>query len=179
MDRGLATQTGGRLKQLETLLRGGTFMMTYGDGMANVNIQDLVSFHCQLGKLATITAVRPPARFGKLNFRGDLVTSFEEKPQIGEGWINGGFFVQEPQVLDYIEDDTVIWEREPLERLAQDGQLVAFRHEMFWQCMDTWGCSLVREFVKTGQCSLASMEIDRFIIPWQLAGASLRTGDSK
>ncbi len=137
VDTGLTTQTGGRLKRLETLLKGGTFMLTYGDGVSNVNIQELTNFHRQHGKLATITAVRPPARFGGLGFSGDLVTHFEEKPQIGEGWINGGFFVLEPAVIDYIHDDGTIWEREPLERLARDGQLAAYRHSEFWQCMDT------------------------------------------
>ncbi len=137
VDTGLATQTGGRLKRLAPLLRGGTFMMTYGDGVSNVNIQELMNFHRQHGKLATVTAVRPPARFGGLGFSGDLVTHFEEKPQIGEGWINGGFFILEPAAIDYIRDDTTVWEREPLERLAGDRQLAAYRHAEFWQCMDT------------------------------------------
>jgi glucose-1-phosphate cytidylyltransferase len=101
-------------------------------------LRKLLEFHRAHGCIATITAVRPPARFGGLIFDGDgMVVNFTEKPQIGEGWINGGFFVLEPEVLDYIEDDETIWEREPLERLANDGQLVAFRHEGFWQCMDT------------------------------------------
>jgi glucose-1-phosphate cytidylyltransferase len=137
IDTGLETQTGGRLKRLEPQLREGTFMLTYGDGVCDVDIQALVDCHRSHGKLATVTAVRPPARFGGLSFNGELVAEFTEKPQIGEGWINGGFFVLEPEVLDYIEDDTTIWEREPLERLADDGQLVAFRHEGFWQPMDT------------------------------------------
>jgi glucose-1-phosphate cytidylyltransferase len=137
IDTGLETQTGGRLKRLESQLREGTFMLTYGDGVCDVDIQALVDCHRSHGKLATVTAVRPPARFGGLNFNGELVAEFTEKPQIGEGWINGGFFVLEPEIFDYIEDDATIWEREPLERLADDGQLVAFRHEGFWQCMDT------------------------------------------
>lgn len=137
IDTGLETQTGGRLKRLEPQLREGTFMLTYGDGVCDVDIQALVDCHRSHGKLATVTAVRPPARFGGLNFNGALVAEFTEKPQIGEGWINGGFFVLEPEIFDYIDDDASIWEREPLERLANDGQLVAFRHEGFWQCMDT------------------------------------------
>ncbi len=137
VDTGLSTQTGGRLKRLTPWLGGDTFMLTYGDGVCDANIRDLARFHKVHGRLATITAVRPPARFGGLSFKGDLVTEFSEKPQIGEGWINGGFFVLESRVLEYIERDETIWEREPLERLARDGQLVAYRHPGFWQCMDT------------------------------------------
>jgi glucose-1-phosphate cytidylyltransferase len=137
IDTGQSTQTGGRLKQLQDVVGKRTFMMTYGDGVADVNIGELTAFHRQHDKLATITAARPPARFGSLCFDGDLVVRFEEKPQIGEGWINGGFFVLEPQVFGFIADDTSVWEREPLERLAQAGQLVAYRHNGFWQCMDT------------------------------------------
>jgi glucose-1-phosphate cytidylyltransferase len=137
VDTGNQTQTGGRIKRLAHLLDGETFMLTYGDGVSNVNLRQLLDFHRSHGKLATVTAVRPPARFGGLVFDGDLVKEFTEKPQIGEGWINGGFFVFEPQVLDYISGDDTVLEREPLERLAQQGQLVAFRHPDFWQCMDT------------------------------------------
>ena len=137
VDTGLATQTGGRVKRLAGWLRGGTFMLTYGDGVSDVNVADLLAFHRRHGKLATVTAVRPPARFGGLLFDGDLVSEFTEKPQVGEGWINGGFFVMEPAVLDYIQGDETYLEREPLERLARDGQLAAFRHGGFWQCMDT------------------------------------------
>ena len=136
-DTGLETQTGGRLRRLADQLRGGTFMVTYGDGVASVDLAELVRFHKKHGKLATVTAVRPPSRFGGLEFDGDHVASFSEKPQIGEGWINGGFFVLEPQVLDYLDDDATVFERAPLERLAADGQLVAYRHDGFWQCMDT------------------------------------------
>src|SRR5438874_1368058 len=118
-------------------LREGTFMLTYGDGVSDVNVADVLAFHRRHGKLATVTAVRPPARFGGLVFDGDRVSEFTEKPQAGEGWINGGFFVMEPDVLDYIQGDDTYLEREPLERLAKDGQLVAFRHGGFWQCMDT------------------------------------------
>jgi glucose-1-phosphate cytidylyltransferase len=112
-------------------------MMTYGDGVCNVDLERLVAFHRSHGRLATVTAVRPPARFGGLEFSGDQVLRFTEKPQLGEGWINGGYFVLEPEVLDYIEGDLTHWEREPLERLAREGQLMAYRHEEFWQCMDT------------------------------------------
>ena len=137
IDTGIATQTGGRIKRLASWVRDGTFLMTYGDGVSNVDIPRLVEFHRHHGKLATVTAVRPPARFGGLAFDGELVRNFTEKPQIGEGWINGGFFVLEPGVLDYIDGDDTPWEHAPLERLAADGQLVAYRHDDFWQCMDT------------------------------------------
>ena len=136
-DTGLHTQTGGRLRRLTDLLRGETFMMTYGDGVCSLDVRTLLEFHRRHGKLATVTAVRPPSRFGGLVFAGDLVAEFSEKPQIGEGWINGGFFVLEPEVLDYIEGDDTLFERGPLERLASHDQLVAYRHEGFWQCMDT------------------------------------------
>jgi len=137
LDTGLHTQTGGRIKRAAQRIGRETFLMTYGDGVANVDIRQLLAFHRKHGRLATVTAVRPPARFGGMNFNGDLVTRFEEKPQIGEGWINGGFFVLEPGVADYIAGDETTFEREPLERLAADGQLVAYRHDGFWQCMDT------------------------------------------
>lgn len=137
MDTGQNTQTGGRIKRLESHLRGGTFMATYGDGLCDVNIQKVLDFHRSHGKIATITAVRPPARFGGLVFEGDFVREFSEKPQIGEGWINGGYFVFEPEIFDYIEGDDTLLELTPLERLAQESQLVAYRHESFWQCMDT------------------------------------------
>lgn len=136
MDTGLNTMTGGRLKRLEGLLRGGTFLMTYGDGVSNVDIGKLVAFHRSHGRLATVTAVRPPARYGGLEFEGDHVARFTEKPQAGEGWINGGFFVLEPDVLECIDGDDTHWEREPLERLAEQGQLMVYRHDDFWQCMD-------------------------------------------
>jgi glucose-1-phosphate cytidylyltransferase len=137
VDTGNQTQTGGRIKRCARWLHNEAFMMTYGDGVANVDLRKVIEFHGAHGKLATVTAVRPPARFGGLVFDGDLVKEFTEKPQIGEGWINGGFFVLEPQVLDYIQDDDTIFEREPLERLANDRQLVAYHHPNFWQCMDT------------------------------------------
>ncbi|HZW04536.1 MAG TPA: sugar phosphate nucleotidyltransferase, partial [Anaerolineaceae bacterium] len=116
---------------------GETFMLTWGDGVADIDISDLLRFHRAHGKLATLTAVRPPARYGHMRFDGDQIVEFIEKPQIGEGWINGAFFVLEPQVFDYIDGDETVWEREPLERLAADGQLMAYKHTSFWQCMDT------------------------------------------
>ena len=137
IDTGLETQTGGRLKRVSRWVEDGTFMMTYGDGVAGLDVRVLLAFHRAHGRLATVTAVRPPARFGALELDGDLVTSFSEKPQAGEGWINGGFFVLEPKVLDYIDGDETVFEHEGLERLAADGQLAAYRHEGFWQCMDT------------------------------------------
>jgi glucose-1-phosphate cytidylyltransferase len=137
VDTGLNTGTGGRIKRLKPWLDDEPFLMTYGDGIASINIKDLVHFHHQHGKLATVTAVRPPARFGGLSFEGDLVSNFIEKPQIGEGWINGGFFVLNPGVLDYIDGDDTIFERAPLEHLADQRELAAFRHREFWQCMDT------------------------------------------
>jgi glucose-1-phosphate cytidylyltransferase len=137
VDTGLETITGGRLKRLAAWLADETFMLTYGDGVADVDLSALLRFHHEQHRLATVTAVRPPARFGALRFEGHRIAEFTEKPQIGEGWINGGFFVLEPPVLDYIEGDATHLEREPLERLALEGQLVAFRHDGFWQSMDT------------------------------------------
>ncbi|HLO66759.1 MAG TPA: glucose-1-phosphate cytidylyltransferase [Holophaga sp.] len=138
VDTGAETQTGGRIKRLGSWLGDdATFMMTYGDGVADVDIPALLAFHRKHGRLATVTAVRPPARFGGITFDGDRVAGFAEKPQIGEGWINGGFFVLDRKVLDYIDGDATLWEREPLERLSADGQLMAFRHEGYWQPMDT------------------------------------------
>lgn len=136
MDTGATSQTGGRVKRLESYLRGETFMVTYGDGVCDVNIKELLAFHKSHGKLATITAVRPPARFGELLFNEDDTVNFSEKPQTHAGWINGGFIVFEPEVLDYLTGDESIMEYDALERLAEKGQLVAFRHPGFWQCMD-------------------------------------------
>ena len=137
IDTGLKTMTGGRLKRLKQFIGNDTFMMTYGDGVASINVRELLDYHKRHGKLATVTAVRPPSRFGGINFDGDRVTRFVEKPQIGEGWINGGFFVLEPKVLDYIAGDEAPFEGDPLERLADEGNLIVYRHEGFWQCMDT------------------------------------------
>jgi len=136
-DTGMQTNTGGRVKRLESRLKVETFMVTYGDGVCNVNLQDLLRFHNSHGRIATVTAVRPPARFGGLIFDGDLVSDFTEKPQIGEGWINGGFLVFEPGIFDYLEGDQSSLEGDALERLAKDHQLAAYKHDGFWQCMDT------------------------------------------
>jgi glucose-1-phosphate cytidylyltransferase len=137
VDTGLDTITGGRIKRLRGWIGDETFMMTYGDGVADVDLQELLAFHRRHGKLATVTAVRPPARFGRLDIDGERVAVFTEKPQAGEGWINGGFFVLEPGVVDYVDGDATHWEREPLERLAAEGQLQAYQHDGFWQSMDT------------------------------------------
>ncbi len=139
IDTGIATQTSGRIKRLAKWIGNEPFMLTYGDGVANVDIRQLIDYHKSRGKLATITAVRPPARFGALNFDGENmhVNDFIEKPQMGEGWINGGFFVLQPDVLDYLGGDSEIFERAPLQNLANNNQLVAYKHEGFWQCMDT------------------------------------------
>ena len=137
VDTGLKTQTGGRIKRLKPAIGNEAFMLTWGDGVSNVDLNELLAFHRSHGKLATLTAVRPPARYGYMNFSGDQVVEFMEKAQLMEGWINGAFFVLEPEVFDYIDGDDTVWEHEPLENLARDGQLMAYRHEFFWQCMDT------------------------------------------
>jgi glucose-1-phosphate cytidylyltransferase len=137
IDTGQQTNTGGRIKRLSSHLGSGTFMLTWGDGVSNVNLTDLLKFHRSHGRIATVTAVRPPARFGRLELDGNRVARFDEKPLAGEAWINGAFFVLEPQVFDYIAGDATLFEREPLERLASDGQLMAYQHNGFWQCMDT------------------------------------------
>jgi glucose-1-phosphate cytidylyltransferase len=137
VDTGLDTATGGRMLRLREWLEAGTFLVTYGDGVGDIALTELVAFHKRHGRAATVTAVRPPARFGGLVLDGDSVAEFSEKPQTGEGWINGGFFVFEPSVLSYIGGEDVALEREPLERLAEAGELMAFRHEGFWQPMDT------------------------------------------
>jgi glucose-1-phosphate cytidylyltransferase len=137
VETGMHTLTGGRIKRLADWMGKGTFMMTWGDGVADVNLDKLLEFHRSHGKLATMTAVRPPARYGVIEFDGDQVANFLEKPQTSEGWINGAFFVLEPGVFDYIEGDNVMFEHEPMRRLAADGQLMAYKHDSFWQCMDT------------------------------------------
>ncbi len=137
IDTGADTQTGGRIKRLAKWIGDETFMMTYGDGVGNVDLNKLLALHRESGKLATVTAVHPPSRFGELIINKHQVSHFDEKPQTGEGWINGGFFVLEPQVLDYIEGDSMPWEHAPLRCLAADGQLVAYKHHGFWQSMDT------------------------------------------
>ena len=137
IETGLSTNTGGRVKRLADWVSDGTFMLTYGDGVSNIDLQALLRFHRSHRRLATVTAVRPPARFGGLDFDGDLVCAFTEKPQAGEGWINGGFFVFEPEVLNLIGGDSDSLELDVLPRLVSRGQLAAYRHHDFWQCMDT------------------------------------------
>jgi glucose-1-phosphate cytidylyltransferase len=137
IDTGLYTNTGGRIKRLAPYVNNETFMLTWGDGVSDINLQELLAFHRSHGKLATLTAVHPPARFGHLDLDGDQIVEFSEKPQTREGWINGAFFVLEPEVFDYIEGDDTQWEKSPLENLAKDGQLMAYKYTGFWQCMDT------------------------------------------
>lgn len=138
VDTGASTLTGGRLLRLKDKLKdSGTFMLTYGDGVSDVDITSLLAFHRSHGKLATVTSVRPPARFGGMLIDDGKVLNFKEKPQAGEGWINGGFFVFEPGIFDYLEDDTTILEQAPLENLTKNGELMAFEHRGYWQCMDT------------------------------------------
>jgi len=137
VDTGESTMTGGRLRRVRGLLGDDPFCFTYGDGLSNVDIRTLVEFHRTQKRLATLTAVQPPGRFGALDIAENLITRFDEKPLGDVGWINGGFFVLSPQVIDYIEGDQSIWEREPLERLAREGQLAAFLHRDFWHPMDT------------------------------------------
>jgi glucose-1-phosphate cytidylyltransferase len=138
VDTGLLTQTGGRLKRLRRWVEDDEpFCFTYGDGVADIDITAVVAFHKSHGKLATVSSVRSPARFGRLAFDGDRVTQFFEKPESGEGWINGGFFVLSAGAIDYIEGDDTIWERDAVERLSRAGQLFAYRHYGFWSCMDT------------------------------------------
>ena len=135
-DTGLHTATGGRAKQVSRFLDGEKCFLTYGDGLANINLNDLERFHDKHKKLATITAVHPAARFGELELDGERVLSFKEKPQLQTGWINGGFFLLENDFFKYIKADSIMLEREPLELATQDSNLYAFRHEGFWQCMD-------------------------------------------
>jgi glucose-1-phosphate cytidylyltransferase len=136
VDTGATTETAGRLLRVRQYLDGERFMLTYGDGVADVDLRELVGFHESHGRLATVTGVHPTARFGQLEMSGDRVTSFAEKPQMSEGWINGGYVVLEPGIFDHIPGD-VDWAKEPMESLARDGQLCAYRHDGFWQCMDT------------------------------------------
>ena len=137
IDTGLKTMTGGRLKRLKKLLGKETFLMTYGDGLSDINLTKLLKFHNRNKKLVTLTAVRPPARFGAIKLKGNTVTTFKEKAKMDEGWINGGFFVIEPKFLDLIKNDQTFLEKEPLESAGKKGQLCAFKHNGFWQCMDT------------------------------------------
>ncbi len=138
IDTGINTQTGGRLGKLRKYIEDEDFFMfTYGDGVADINMNDLIEFHKSHKKIATVTTVRAPARFGRIGFNGNQITEFFEKPKLAEGWINGGFFVLNPEALDYIEGDDTIWERDPVERLAHDNQLMGYKHYGFWSCMDT------------------------------------------
>ncbi len=137
IDTGLDTQTGGRLKRIKPYLNNKTFMFTYGDGVSDVNINDLLKFHKSHGKLATMTSVQPLGRFGTIELKENKIVNFYEKPQSDNTWINGGFFVLDPKVINYIKDDETIWERLPLENLAKEGQLMAYKHKGFWKPMDT------------------------------------------
>ena len=137
IDTGLNTMTGGRVKRLTKLISDETFLMTYGDGISNVNIKHLVKFHKKKKKLFTMTAVRPPARFGAIKMKGDIVSYFKEKSKLDEGWINGGFFVIEPKFLSFIKNDRTFLEKEPMEKACKRKQLCAFKHNGFWQCVDT------------------------------------------
>lgn len=137
VDTGSTSMTGGRVKRMQPHVGNETFLLTYGDGLSDINIDCLIDFHKSHGKLVTVTAVYPAARFGKLELNGALVKSFQEKPQLHEGWINGGFFVIEPGFLDLIEGDQTVLEQFPLEKAAEMGELVAYQHRGFWQCMDT------------------------------------------
>lgn len=137
IETGRDTNTGGRIKRLVPHLGPGTFMVTWGDGVSTVDLDKLLAFHRAHGKICTLTAVHPPARYGHLEIVGDQITEFNEKPQAAEGWINGAFFVMEPEVANYIDGDDTLFEREPLEKLAADGELMAYQHSDFWACMDT------------------------------------------
>lgn len=137
VETGLETATGGRIRRLASHLGNSTFMLTWGDAVADVDLVRLLAFHRGHGRLATVTAVHPPARYGRLDLEGDRVRAFSEKPEEDGAWINGAYFVLEPGVFDYVPDDGTAWELEPMERLARDGELMAFRHGGFWQCMDT------------------------------------------
>jgi glucose-1-phosphate cytidylyltransferase len=138
IDTGIETLTGGRIKRLAPYIGHETFMLTWGDGVSDIDLANLLRFHRSHGRLATLTAVRPTARYGHLDLEGNQVMEFSEKPQTKEGWINGAFFVLEPGIFDYIDGDMTQWEKEPMERLARDGQLMAYKHKSFWQCMDTF-----------------------------------------
>ena len=137
VNTGLQTMTGGRVKRMKPYIGSETCFLTYGDGVSNVDLDQLITFHKSHGKMVTVTAVHPGARFGELEIKGEQVNSFQEKPQTGQGWINGGYFVIEPEFFELIEGDLTILEREPLERVANMGELMAFQHKGFWQCMDT------------------------------------------
>lgn len=137
VNTGNTTMTGGRIKRMKKFIGDEPFMLTYGDGVADINLDELLKFHRNHGKLVTMTAVRPAARFGELELENNIVKSFKEKPQMHEGWINGGFFIIEPGFFDFIDDDSTLLEREPLEKATKLGQLMAYQHKGFWHCMDT------------------------------------------
>ena len=137
VDTGSSSMTGGRLLRLKKYINNETFMLTYGDGVSDINIDHLIEFHKSHGKIATVTSVRPPARFGGMKIIKNKVEEFKEKPQSGEGWINGGFFIFQPEIFDYLKSDSTILEQQPLENLSKDGQLMAYEHDGYWQCMDT------------------------------------------
>jgi len=137
VDTGLDTMTGGRLRRVKNFVENETFCFTYGDGLSDVNVSELIKFHKNQHTIATITSVQPPGRFGLLDIEGNKISKFSEKPSGDGNWINGGFFVLEPKVFDYLEDDSTVWEKEPLEKLSKDGQLSAYKHTGFWQPLDT------------------------------------------
>ena len=137
VDTGLNSMTGGRVRRMKSFIGNETFLLTYGDGLSDINIDDLIDFHKSHGKMVTVSAVHPGARFGELEMDNNVVTSFKEKPQIKQGWINGGYFVVNPEFFELIKDDSTILEQEPLEKAAKIGELVAYKHNGFWQCMDT------------------------------------------
>lgn len=163
VDTGLNTMTGGRVKRLQKWLnRNEPFMLTYGDGVTDLDITGLLKFHKSHGKLATVTTVRSPARFGRIGFSGDRVTDFYEKPENGEGWINGGYFVLNYRALEYIAGDDTVWEQDPVEQLARDGQLMGYRHNGFWSCMDTLKeKNILEDLWATGQA------------PWKISAGKL------
>lgn len=137
VNTGFQSNTGGRIKRMKSFIGNETFMLTYGDSVADINIDELLKFHKSHGKMVTVTGVRPSARFGELEMQEQKVISFREKPQTTQGWVNGGFFVCKPEIIDFIEDDLTILEKEPLEKIAEMGELMAYQHEGYWQCMDT------------------------------------------
>jgi len=137
VDTGSGTMTAGRIRRLRPHLGNRTFMLTWADGVSDIDLRELAAFHARHGRRATVTAVMPPPRFGRLTLDGDQVTAFAEKPPGSDGWINGAFFVLEPSIFDYIAGDATVWEKEPLERLAREGELMAYRHTGFWACVDT------------------------------------------
>ena len=154
VDTGLDTMTGGRLKKVESYLDNETFCFTYGDGISNVNISESLKFHKDTGTIATVTAVQPPGKFGRMNLKENIVNHFEEKPIGDEGWINGGYFVLEPSVFKYLKDESTIWEREPLEELAENKQLSAYKHTGFWQPVDTlWDKNYLENIWKNNNAS--------------------------